>query len=194
LERYPRDYWRPCADGDPGWDYRLAHWPTSRVTWTKPYDMTDHAFAPDYRPDQMLRMGVFGDGYYSGTELGDQRWALLSWTGWDRTRSGVAYRTIRGRQCRDVNWFGKAASLSRDWWLERGLIAVYDPLGWFEWYCWFYLGRRITGYDTWQVERWRSFRQRHGTMYRMRPSAGQAQALLHWGVRVGDGPTTRLFV
>jgi hypothetical protein len=71
-------------------------------------------------------------------------------------------------------------------WRRKGWIDERDPRGWFEWYMRFYLGRRIPGYDDWQMRRWRAFR-RHLAQVRKncdpmdlncRPR--QRQALLQW--------------
>lgn len=103
--------------------------------------------------------------------------------GFPRSKSGTAQTNIRGRQCRSINYHGKRASLPRLWWLQRGLIADADPLGWFEWFHWYHAGRRAPRYDRWQIERWHQFKMRHLPAYRANPTPGRAQALLHWGVR-----------
>lgn len=137
-------------------------------------------FEPDYTPQQMLDMGVFGGAYFAG-ELGAIRRQRLF--------DGVGFLTppptgerIRGKKAAANNYFGKQASFERDWWLDRGLIFSCDPLGWFEWYCWHYAGRRVPGHDNHQIRRWLDFRRRQLAMYRARPSEGLAQALLHWGI------------
>ena len=131
-------------------------------------------------------MGVFGDAYFAHSR-GYERRIMLASVGYEKfTRSGTFGNSIRGVQCKDVNYFGRPASLPANWWLDRGLIYSYDPLGWFEWYCWYMVGRRIPIYDSWQINRWVKFRNRHLRMYKLRPGPGAAQALLHWGISVRD--------
>lgn len=128
-------------------------------------------------------MGIFGDAYF-GDALGRSRLHLLPFE-WQYTKSGQFYSNHRGSQCAEINFFGRPASETRDWWLDKGLIVDIDPLGWFEWYCHYYLGRRVEKYDDWQIERWRSFKVRHLASYRATRYPGSAQALLHWGIRTG---------
>lgn len=174
--------WRPAQPGDAAWDSQL--WRGEEVAqWVVPGTQVDPSFTPDYGAAEMARKGVFGRAYFGGP-AGRERLALLP-AGHPIHNETWQYTNIRGRQCAKVNRFGKPASLHREWWLQRGLIATYDPLGWYEWYIWYELGRRLPAYDSWQIDRWRRFRARHTRMYAVIPQPGQAQALLHWGVDAG---------
>ena len=166
-------------------DPRLVQFPGSQVSYPPAGSSERVDFAPDYTPQEMIRAGVFGDAYF-GDELGQARLKLLP-SDWTFTKSGRFYTNIRGSQCRLINQYGRPASEPREFWLEKRLIAHFDPLGWFEWYCHYWLGRRVDLYDDWQIGRWRRFKERHLALFYQTGYPGSAQALLHWGIRVDFG-------
>ena len=97
----------------------------------------------------MLELGVFG-GWYFGTEIDEypKNWfkkAKLSSNKFDVS----------------LNYFGIKAGLSRLEWKTKGWIFPEDPLGWFQWYCRYTMGRRIPSIDRIQIERWKMFGPRH---------------------------------
>lgn len=132
-------------------------------------------FNPDLSPKEMLELGVFGGDYFEG-EIAEYpaSWfahAKLSQTGcYDNTR----------------NFFAVRASQSRAEWNKKGWISVDDPRGWFQWYCRYYLGRRLPTEDARQIARWQNM-TRHLSQIKMHCRRGdftcrprQKQAVLHW--------------
>lgn len=144
--------------------------PALQLSW-------DQKFQPDYAPYQMLAMGAFGDAYFN-SDLGQIRCVMLP------QNYPLRIRPTGGPPAHGLNYYGKKSGESRDWWLDKSLIFNYDPLGWFEWYCWYWLGRRIPHYDAWQIVRWTRFKKRQLAYYQTTRYTGVAQALLHWAVRV----------
>ena len=134
----------------------------------------DPAFAPELTPRQMLELGVFGGKYMTDC----RREFPASWF----RRAKLSPQ----RHDRRVNCFGVDASQPLAVWREKGWIHPDDPRGWFQWYCRYYMGRRIPGEDERQIKRWRAIRRHIGQVKaHCRPRdlscrPAQRQALLHW--------------
>lgn len=136
------------------------------------------AFRPDLTPKQMLLLGVFCGDYFSPAERAE---FPKSWF----SRAKIAGEA--GHDC-SLNYFGVHASQSREEWERRGWISVHDPLGWFQWYCRYYLGRRIPDEDARQIKRWCAM-SRHIAQIKKHCVPGdescrprQRQALFHWAI------------
>lgn len=134
-------------------------------------------FAPDFKPHatpkEMLAMGVFEGKYCNDCrpELPDA-WFVGARIA-DRADPSLNYFRIKSRQPLSV-------------WRDKGWIIGPDPRGWFQWYCRYYLGRRLPGIDEKQIKRWRAF-SRHAGQVRANCHPGdwtcrprQRQALLQW--------------
>lgn len=133
----------------------------------------DPEFRPQLTPRQMLELGVFGGKYLTDCR-GEfpKSWftrAKLSPAGSDPS----------------LNFFGVAASQSLAVWRKKGWLCQDDPRGWFQWYCRYYLGRRMED-DARQIRRWKQI-VRHIAQIRNACEPGdlhcrprQRQAVLHW--------------
>jgi hypothetical protein len=131
-------------------------------------------FAPEFTPPQMLELGVFGGKYMT-----DCRAEFPS--------AWFAHAKLSpSRKDPALNFFGVDASQPLSVWRAKGWIHPDDPRGWFQWYCRYYLGRRLPGEDERQIGRWKAIR-RHAAQIRRHCAPGdlfcrrrQRQALLHW--------------
>ncbi len=133
----------------------------------------DAEFKPEFSPRQMLEAGVF-----EGKYLNDCRDEFPeSW-----------FKKAKVSDVADpsLNYFGIKSRQSLQVWRSRGWIIGPDPRGWFQWYCRYYLGRRIPEVDKRQIKRWKSF-ARHAGQIKANCRPGdlecrprQRQALLQW--------------
>lgn len=133
----------------------------------------DVGFSPFYSPRQMLEMGVF-----EGKYLNDCQAEFPShW--FDNAKLSDVPNP-------ELNYFGVKSRQPLSVWREKGWIYGPDPRGWFQWYCRYYLGRRLPDIDAIQIRRWRGF-ARHAGQVRANCEPGnvfcrprQRQALLQW--------------
>ncbi len=131
-------------------------------------------FRPDLTPKQMLELGIFGGKYMTDC----QKEFPKSWFAHAKLSPEKSDPTL--------NFFQVSASQPLRVWRNKGWIFADDPRGWFQWYCRYYMGRRLPEEDARQIARWRAI-SRHVAQLRKacrsqdlfcRPR--QRQALLHW--------------
>ncbi len=136
-------------------------------------------FTPDFKPDltpkEMLALGVFGGKYM--TDCGKE--FPLSW--FSHAKFSPEFYDKK------LNYFHVRASQPLKVWRENGWInEEHDPRGWFQWYCRYYMGRRLPDEDAHQIKRWRAMRRHVSQVMKYcRPGElecrpVQRQALLHW--------------
>lgn len=138
----------------------------------------DPEFKPDLTPAEMLELGVFGGRYMRDC----QNEFPASWF----KKAKLHPEGMPGHSPK-VNFFGVDASQPLSVWRAKGWInAKHDPRGWFQWYCRYYLGRRLPEEDARQIKRWKAIR-RHAAQIRAHCTPRdyschrrQRQALLHW--------------
>lgn len=134
----------------------------------------DPRFTPDLTPAEMLALGVFGGKYMN--DCRDEYPA--SWF--------THAKLCTEKHDPALNYFGVNASQPLSVWRAKGWIYNDDPRGWFEWYCRYFMGRRIPIEDERQIKRWMAMR-RHIAQIVKHCHKGDAschqkqrQALLHW--------------
>lgn len=157
-------------------------------------------FRPDLTPSEMLMMGVFEGRYLNDcvTEF-PAEWFL----------GGLMTGRLspEGANVARCNFFGVASRQPLSAWRENGWAPSVaragltddhyhgllgdptrnpDERGWFQWYCRYWMGRRLPELDAVQIRRWRAFRRHAGAIRagcRPRDLAcrpRERQALLQW--------------
>ena len=137
----------------------------------------DLRFRPDLTPKDMLELGVFGGSY-----LQDRPAEFPA--SWFKNAKMLKFKESEPNA--KLNFFGVNASQPLSIWQAKGWIYKDDPRGWFQWYCRYYMGRRIPAEDDRQIKRWVAMR-RHVAQIKHACMPGdfschtkQRQALLHW--------------
>ena len=103
-------------------------------------------FKPQLTPKKMLELGVFGGSYF-GLNVKEY------------PKTWFKNAKISKNFDVNINRFKVKSGLSREEWLKKGWIFKEDPLGWFQWYCRYSMGRRISRTDEIQIKRWKNFKR-----------------------------------
>jgi len=134
----------------------------------------DPRFKPELTPKQMLYLGVFGGKYM--TDCKDEfppDWYAKA-------------KLCSTKHDPKLNLFKVNASQPLSVWRKKGWLYKDDPRGWFQWYCRYFMGRRLGTEDDRQIKRWIAIK-RHISQVKNNCKKGdldcrpkQRQALLHW--------------
>lgn len=133
----------------------------------------DPEFRPELTPQQMLELGVFGGHYFQNEQD-------------EFPKEWFAHARLSDQHDPMMNFFEIDASQSRQEWQRKGWIYQDDPRGWFQWYCRYYLGRRLPDEDKRQIARWKNMTRHIGQVKKfchpgdLTCRRRQRQALLHW--------------
>jgi hypothetical protein len=173
-------------------------------------------FKPHADPGEILALGAFGGKYLNdcllefpaewfwragllgklspgGTDISlnyfkiDSRLPLTEWrkAGWVPQEPRAVPQAPRGVPAAAKKLKGVKSILSDP---QRNP----DIRGWFQWYCRYWMGRRLPELDAVQIQRWRSFKRHYGAVQKgckksdlsCRPR--QRQALLQWAWPFAD--------
>lgn len=88
-------------------------------------------FKPQLTPQEMLELGVFGGKYLTDCQHEFPR----AW--FTKAKMSPMKKDIQ------LNYYCVDASQPLAEWINKGWITPCDPRGWFQWYCRYYMGRRI---------------------------------------------------
>jgi len=152
-------------------------------------------FKPYTTPGEILALGAFGGKYLNDcVEEFPAEWFL---------RARALGKLSPGGADISLNYFKIDSRLPLSEWKKAGWVPGGKQLkgvrgvlsdaernpdirGWFQWYCRYWMGRRIPELDSVQIQRWKNFKRHYGAVA-AHCSAGdtecrprQRQALLHW--------------
>jgi hypothetical protein len=156
-------------------------------------------FQPDLTPGEMLLLGVFEGKYLNDCVREFPAEWFVGALAHGRLSPGVANPAcnlfgIKSRQplsvWRENRWAPSLGQEGRTDNHYKGLLGDPrrnpDERGWFQWYCRYWMGRRLPELDALQIRRWRAFRRHAGAIkancrrgdLACRPR--ERQALLQW--------------
>jgi len=129
-----------------------------------------------FTPSQMLELGVFEGKYLNDCVFEFPR----EWF-----EGAIKKGTLSPHSADiDCNYFKIKSRMPLGHWEEKGWIYGPDNRGWFQWYCRYWLGRRIPEIDAIQISRWNAFKRHWGAVRKNCPDLEcrpkQRQALLQW--------------
>lgn len=134
----------------------------------------DPDFKPELSPKQMLELGVFEGHYLTDCQNEFPKdWFKNAKLDIKKANIECNYFKVKSRQPLSV-------------WQQKGWIITPDVRGWFQWYCRYYIGRRIENIDTIQINRWKAFKrhkaqiEQNCMMFDFNCRKRQRQALLQW--------------
>jgi hypothetical protein len=134
----------------------------------------DPDFKPQLTPQQMLRLGVFGGKYMTDC----RREFPKQW--FEKAKLSP------DKHDPNCNFFKVSASQPLFLWRKKCWIYPEDPRGWFQWYCRYFMGRRLPAEDKRQIARWKAMKRHVSQLKKHCPKGDfscrpkQRQALLQW--------------
>lgn len=134
----------------------------------------DPRFRPELTPKEMLALGVFGGKYMTDC----QNEFPKDW--FENAKLSPQKADPK------LNYFGVLASQPLKVWQQKGWVYHEDPRGWFQWYCRYYMGRRIPQEDDRQIKRWLAIKRHIAQLQKnckpldLNCRRRQRQALLQW--------------
>lgn len=188
---------KPLSDFHKGTTIRVSNKMVkgySYVLQEDPGTNFDPEFKPYATPEEMLCMGVFEGKYLNDciTEF-PMEWFMKA-LALDKLRPQGADASINAFQVKsrqplkawkEAGWVPSSNKSGLHPELSERSINK-DERGWFQWYCRYYMGRRIPELDKIQISRWKAFTRHAGQIKANCPPGKlscrpvQRQALLQW--------------
>jgi hypothetical protein len=112
-------------------------------------------FRPNLTPREVILKGSFGGGYFRPIYSSMTKKHYVDYhKKFEKLFEGIGDKLLTNEVYdKSINKYEVKCGSSLEDWESRGWIKSQNPYGWFEWYCWFYLGKR-TEDDERQIKRW----------------------------------------
>jgi hypothetical protein len=176
------------------WEKRIMERNSNRNLFFNEFPL----FTPNLTPEEIFSRGSFGGTYWRPINSKFYSEKLENYHlkyDWGKKLDRKKLVTPWTEYNKETNKYGVSCGSSLEEWENRNWINKFQPYGWVNWYCDFYLGERGED-DGWQVKRWiqtagpeSRFRKRLINMIKKKGSAYDdftispkiRQTLQHWG-------------
>jgi len=150
-------------------------------------------FQPNISPKQMFMYGIVGGTYFRKITSPTTNKTYQNHYKKIKFLNNINKNNIINNiYNKNINYYKCKVGSSYEYWCMKNWInEKYDPYGWIEWYCNFYLGRR-TPDDKRQINRWKAIAGINGRFRKMLENKIKKdktkkynklkQTLLQWGV------------
>ena len=159
-----------------------------KYTLNADYGKVDTRMKHAIPPNIMLKLGVFSGKYINN----DIREFPVQWY-----TNALKYNKLSPHKGDiNVNKYKIKSRMSLHDWKQRGWIYGPDKKGWFQWWCRYYIGRRLPYIDAIQIKRWLAYKRHWAQLKKQillhnkygdssfRPK--QRQSLLQWAWKQPD--------
>ena len=155
-------------------------------------------FNPNKTPVEIIKEGAFGGTYFRDIYSSvNGMWYKKSWKEFDQLKNidQKWYCSIYFDV--SVNKYGVKCKTSLRFWENKGWINKIDFYGWFQWYSWYWLGRRSQD-DERHINGWKKIVSKlRGKLIKMIKDVGSKfddysilpkvrQILLHWSYELNE--------
>ena len=168
-------------------------------------------FKPNLSPREVFVLGSFGGTYYRDIKssvcnkkfIGIDVISEFPKSWWKDI--DINDKVTNSKYDKNKNRYGVKCGTSLEFWESKGWINKNDCYGWFQWYCRFFMGRRLGEEDIRQIGRWKGICSSKGRFrnwlindiikksggingiedYKISPV--KRQVLQHWGYRLTKG-------
>lgn len=152
-------------------------------------------FRPNISPKEMFEIGIMGGSYFRPiTSPKTKKHYDKHYKKFDFLKDIPFEKYANINYDKTINKYGVQVGTSYEYWMMKNWIKEeYDPYGWIEWYCNFWMGRR-TPDDERQIKRWLNIAGKNGRFRKQLQNKinkigknddtvyiGMRQTLLHWG-------------
>ena len=118
-------------------------------------------FKPNLSPKDVFYLGSFGGTYFRDIKssvcnkkfTGEEVISEYPKSWWKDIN--IKEMVTNNKYDKNINNYGVKCGTTLEFWESKDWINKHDCYGWFQWYCRFFMGRRLGSEDERQINRWK---------------------------------------